>query len=116
MWTLTPQVRGWMAEEIGTGRKQVDIESYGQYGKNIQILSNSGLDFLLHSLSSFPNETIYYHSTSLIAKELLMALIEAGIKAPSFTLSNQDEVTVKSADFTGRYILLWWYPKASTPG
>ncbi len=45
-----------------------------------------------------------------------MALIEAGTKAPSFTLSNQDEVTVKSDDFSGRYVLLWWYPKASTPG
>ena len=45
-----------------------------------------------------------------------MALIEAGAKAPSFTLSNQDEVTVKSDDFAGRYVLLWWYPKASTPG
>tara|TARA_Y100000590_G_scaffold397994_1_gene479980 strand:+ start:131 stop:397 length:267 start_codon:yes stop_codon:yes gene_type:complete len=51
-----------------------------------------------------------------ISKELLMALIEAGTKAPSFALSNQDEVTVKSDDFAGRYVLLWWYPKASTPG
>ncbi len=45
-----------------------------------------------------------------------MALIEAGARAPSFALSNQDEVTVKSDDFAGRYVLLWWYPKASTPG
>ena len=45
-----------------------------------------------------------------------MALIEAGAKAPSITLSNQDEVAVKSDDFAGRYVLLWWYPKASTPG
>ena len=45
-----------------------------------------------------------------------MALIDAGTQAPDFALSNQDGAVVKSDDFSGRYVLLWWYPKASTPG
>lgn len=45
-----------------------------------------------------------------------MALIDVGTNAPSFELSNQDGAAVKSDDFTGRYVLLWWYPKADTPG
>ena len=45
-----------------------------------------------------------------------MALIDVGSKAPAFALRNQDGGTVSSDDFTGRYVLLWWYPKASTPG
>ena len=45
-----------------------------------------------------------------------MALIEAGGTAPSFTLPNHDGKPVKLDDFAGRYVLLWWYPKADTPG
>ncbi len=45
-----------------------------------------------------------------------MSLIEAGSAAPSFNLPNQDGAPVKLDDFAGRYVLLWWYPKAGTPG
>jgi peroxiredoxin Q/BCP len=45
-----------------------------------------------------------------------MALIGVGDAAPSFTLPNQDGTSVKGDDFAGRYVLLWWYPKADTPG
>ena len=45
-----------------------------------------------------------------------MSLIEAGSAAPSFRLPNQDGSPVKLDDFTGRYVLLWWYPKADTRG
>lgn len=45
-----------------------------------------------------------------------MALIEAGQDAPAFTLVNQDGAAVKLEDFNGKYVHLWWYPKADTPG
>ena len=45
-----------------------------------------------------------------------MALIDAGAPAPAFSLTNQDGATVSLDAFTGRYVLLWWYPKADTPG
>ena len=45
-----------------------------------------------------------------------MSLIEAGRAAPSFALPNQDGTPVKLDDFAGKYVLLWWYPKADTPG
>ena len=45
-----------------------------------------------------------------------MSLIEAGGAAPAFSMVNQDGAPVKLDDFAGRYVLLWWYPKASTPG
>ncbi len=45
-----------------------------------------------------------------------MSLIEAGAAAPSFTLPNHDGTPVKLDDLAGRYVLLWWYPKADTPG
>lgn len=45
-----------------------------------------------------------------------MALPETGAQAPAFSVSNQDGKTVSLDDFAGRYVLLWWYPKADTPG
>ena len=39
-----------------------------------------------------------------------------GDPAPAFTLPNQDGEPVSLTDFEGSWLLLWWYPKASTPG
>ncbi len=45
-----------------------------------------------------------------------MAVLEVGAQAPAFEMTNQDGKAVKLDDFTGKYVLLWWYPKADTPG
>jgi peroxiredoxin Q/BCP len=45
-----------------------------------------------------------------------MALLSVGASAPAFTLTNQDGKQVSLADYAGKYVLLWWYPKADTPG
>tara|TARA_B100001029_G_C15010473_1_gene423913 strand:+ start:914 stop:1045 length:132 start_codon:yes stop_codon:yes gene_type:complete len=39
-----------------------------------------------------------------------------GKKAPNFTLEDQDGNSVSLSDFQGQKVLLWFYPKASTPG
>jgi len=43
-------------------------------------------------------------------------LLKIGDKAPEFTLSNQDGISLSLNDFKGSKIILWFYPKASTPG
>jgi peroxiredoxin Q/BCP len=45
-----------------------------------------------------------------------MALIDNGSQAPAFSLPNQDGNAVSLGDHAGKYVLLWWYPKADTPG
>lgn len=45
-----------------------------------------------------------------------MAELKVGDKAPSFSLTDQDGKTVSLADFKGRKLLLYFYPKADTPG
>jgi peroxiredoxin Q/BCP len=45
-----------------------------------------------------------------------MPMIAAGEKAPSFTLPNQDGEQVSLSDFSGRTVVLYFYPKADTPG
>jgi peroxiredoxin Q/BCP len=43
-------------------------------------------------------------------------MIEEGKKAPAFSLKNHDGKTVKLADFAGKYVVLYFYPKDDTPG
>ncbi|SET19336.1 thioredoxin-dependent thiol peroxidase [Thorsellia anophelis] len=43
-------------------------------------------------------------------------LLEVGDKAPSFALKNQKEEIVNLSDFLGRKVLVYFYPKAMTPG
>src|SRR5690348_9725619 len=45
-----------------------------------------------------------------------MTTLSAGDKAPAFTLLDQDEQKVKLTDFKGRKVLVYFYPKADTPG
>jgi thioredoxin-dependent peroxiredoxin len=43
-------------------------------------------------------------------------LPDVGDIAPTFELLDQDGQTVKLADFAGRTVVLYFYPKADTPG
>ncbi|MFM2478265.1 thioredoxin-dependent thiol peroxidase [Celerinatantimonas sp. MCCC 1A17872] len=45
-----------------------------------------------------------------------MPTIKEGETAPEFTLLNQDGESVSLADFKGQKVLVYFYPKASTPG
>ena len=37
-------------------------------------------------------------------------------KAPDFTLQDQDEKEVSLKDFRGKVVVLYFYPRADTPG
>jgi thioredoxin-dependent peroxiredoxin len=43
-------------------------------------------------------------------------VIEVGDKAPNFSLSEQDGRQVKLSDLRGQTVVLYFYPKADTPG
>ena len=43
-------------------------------------------------------------------------LLKVGDKAPEFSLLNQDEDLISSKKLEGKKYVLWFYPKASTPG
>jgi len=42
--------------------------------------------------------------------------LKPGDKAPAFTLLDQSGTKVKLSDFKGRKVLVYFYPKADTPG
>lgn len=43
-------------------------------------------------------------------------MLEVGTKAPDFTLLDKDGKTVSLADFAGRRVVLYFYPRDNTPG
>ena len=45
-----------------------------------------------------------------------MAQLKVGAKAPAFTLNDQSGKKVKLSDFKGRRVVVYFYPKADTPG
>jgi len=45
-----------------------------------------------------------------------MTTLKPGDKAPHFSIPNQDGKIVSLSDFKGKKLVLFFYPKASTPG
>ena len=43
-------------------------------------------------------------------------MLEVGMKAPDFTLPDKRGVSVSLSDFLGKKVVLYFYPKDSTPG
>ena len=43
-------------------------------------------------------------------------MLAVGDLAPAFEARDQDGQLVRSSDFAGRTLVLWFYPKAATPG
>tara|TARA_B100001250_G_scaffold309374_1_gene271255 strand:- start:51 stop:182 length:132 start_codon:yes stop_codon:yes gene_type:complete len=43
-------------------------------------------------------------------------MLNTGVKAPDFSLEDQNGELVSLKDFEGQKVLIWFYPKASTPG
>jgi peroxiredoxin len=48
--------------------------------------------------------------------ERIMATLEPGSKAPSFNLMDQDGRKIRLANYRGKKLLLYFYPKANTSG
>jgi peroxiredoxin Q/BCP len=43
-------------------------------------------------------------------------MLKAGDEAPDFTVQDHQGRTVSLKDFRGKTVVLWFYPKADTPG
>jgi peroxiredoxin Q/BCP len=41
---------------------------------------------------------------------------KAGQMAPDFTVTTHTGATARLTDYAGKHVLLWFYPKADTPG
>jgi len=43
-------------------------------------------------------------------------MLQVGDTAPKFSLANQDGDLISLESLKGKKVLLWFYPKANTPG
>ena len=43
-------------------------------------------------------------------------MLEVGDQAPDFSVTDHTGRTIRLGDFKGRRVILWFYPKADTPG
>ena len=43
-------------------------------------------------------------------------MLQAGTAFPTFSLPNQDNKTIRLADFAGKWLVVYFYPKDDTPG
>ena len=43
-------------------------------------------------------------------------LLNIGDKAPEFTLPNSNGDNITLSNFKGKNVIIWFFPKASTPG
>ena len=43
-------------------------------------------------------------------------MLKVGDKAPQFMLLDQDENQVSLSDYSNQKVVIWFFPKASTPG
>jgi peroxiredoxin Q/BCP len=43
-------------------------------------------------------------------------MLKVGDKAPDFAVQDQTGKTRRLSDYRGKSVVLWFYPKASTPG
>ncbi len=63
-----------------------------------------------------PNGEARIRISSLIQLFRRPRMLNAGDVAPDFTLNDHRGRTVKLSDLRGRRVVLWFYPKADTPG
>jgi peroxiredoxin Q/BCP len=43
-------------------------------------------------------------------------MLDVGVKAPDFTLPDSDGIEISLDNFRGKKVVLWFFPKANTPG
>ena len=43
-------------------------------------------------------------------------MLNVGDPAPGFTVQDQTGATRRLSDYAGKFVVLWFYPKADTPG
>ncbi|MBG01910.1 MAG: hypothetical protein CL470_06520 [Acidimicrobiaceae bacterium] len=43
-------------------------------------------------------------------------MLTEGSQAPNFSVKDQSGEVVSLSDFSGKWVAMFWYPKAATPG
>ncbi len=56
------------------------------------------------------------HALGELVRRKEPSMLAVGTPAPDFTVAVHDGTTVKLSAYRGKKVILWFYPKADTPG
>ena len=99
-----------MMMEATAGQNRAGLRTYLEYAKRFLFAVSPSRR--LQKRRAAPLQT----ADMIRAKEWVMSRLKVGDKAPSFSLEDQNGRMVSLADFRGTKLLLYFYPKADTPG
>lgn len=97
------------------GRELTVTDRYGEPGCGVLLADGSGLFIRGDNLDTL-NWGKAKEQTINSEKEQEMAQLKLGDKAPEFTLTAQDGSEVSLSGLAGKKVLIYFYPKADTPG
>lgn len=95
--------------------KELKSENDSRFKRRVPpavMMSLSAMLVVLPFLSGCPNK----EKAANISKEKEMVKLKIGDTAPAFELLEQNSKMVKLSDFAGKKVLVYFYPKADTPG
>ena len=49
-------------------------------------------------------------------RSIIRRMLNAGDRAPAFSVQDHTGTTRRLSDYRGKNVVLWFYPKADTPG
>jgi len=97
-----------------SGRRRLQpLDTHGM-GENDRAKATKGRHMPAKKPATKPAKTPVKKAVKTAAAE--RSGLEAGGKAPAFKLTRDDGSTVSLNDFKGRNLVLYFYPKADTPG
>jgi len=82
----------------------------------LAVLALLGAGCATQAGSPAPTTTTPAGEADMFFKKKPDGLLAVGSPAPDFAVPDQDGKVRKLSDYKGRRVLLWFYPKADTPG
>ena len=77
--------------------------------RSLQIISNE-----LPGMNYFPKMVIVFILSGIFSKTNVE--LKVGELAPDFSLKDQDGIIHKLSDYRGKQVVIYFFPKAGTPG
>ena len=86
-------------------RPEIGRSKYRRPNKDVAIPGRSATEWRYQNREATGKKRIPY-----------MPLLNVSDPAPAISLPNQDGVPTTLEQYRGQHVILWWYPKADTPG
>lgn len=87
-----------------------------KFGESDAVSKMETLHGFFHRIRAGERRSIRRYQNPLPPHRETSPMLSTGEPAPSFELENQQGKTVRLADYEGQYVVVYFYPRADTPG